>query len=134
MTFARSRNAVFPTWKPSGDDVMTRYPPMPLTANMDSYSTNTLSQRSQLFREDRDRTTKATRPIRRARQTLDHWERKISSSARFVAPSGKNIRHLFTNTSPQGAHQSNTVTDGDCSGALITTPPTGQTFHTMSAS
>src|SRR5271154_428343 len=62
------------------------------------------------------------------------WERKVSSSPRFVTPSGKNIRNLFTNTSPQGVHQLNTVTSGFWSGALITAPPTGQTFYTISAS
>jgi len=43
------------------------------------------------------------------------WERKVSSSPRFVAPSGKNIRHLFSNTLPQGVHQLNTVTSGEWS-------------------
>src|SRR5271169_6338910 len=62
------------------------------------------------------------------------WERKVSSSPWFVAPSGKNIRHLFTNKSLQGVHQLNTVTSGDWSGALINIPPTGQTFYTISAS
>jgi hypothetical protein len=63
------------------------------------------------------------------------WERKVSSSPRFVSPSGQNIRHLFKKaSSPQGIHQLNTVTSGFWSGALIDKPPTGQTFYTISAS
>ena len=61
------------------------------------------------------------------------WERKVSTSPRFVTPSGKNIRELFTKTSAQGFHELN-LTSGTWSGAIIDKPPSGQTFYTITAS